>query len=212
MSERGLDASDLPRTRWELGENGGFAVHFAELIRSGADIEGEARLADAMLPRGATVLDAGAGFGRIGAALQARGHRVVAAEKDPDLVTMAAEHFPDLPMIQTDILALTPDLLAGAGHPTEFDLVVLVGNVIVLLAPDTERRTLATMAALLRDGGRILVGFHPVRTHGNARDYPVEEFVEDVEAVGLRVQHRFGSYELAPPSEDYAVAVLTRSD
>jgi SAM-dependent methyltransferase len=201
---------ELPLTRWEVGENGGFAVHFTELIESGADVAGEARLADAMLPRGATVLDAGAGFGRIGAALQASGHHVVAAEKDPDLVAMAGEHYPDLPMLQTDILALTPELLAAAGHPTAYDLVVLVGNVIVLLAPDTERRALVTLGALLAEGGRILVGFHPTRTHGNARDYPFEEFVADVVAAELRVQHRFGSYELGPPSEDYAVAVLTR--
>jgi SAM-dependent methyltransferase len=202
----------LPLTRWELGENGGFAVHFTELIEAGADIAGEARLADAMLPRAASVLDAGAGFGRIGAALRARGHHVVAAEKDADLVAMAAERYPELPMVHTDILALTPELLAEAGHPTAYDLVVLVGNVIVLLAPDTERRALATLRDLLADGGRILVGFHPTRTHGNARDYPVEEFVADVEAAGLRVQHRFGSYELGPPSEEYAVAVLTRTD
>jgi SAM-dependent methyltransferase len=203
--------TDLPRTRWESGDNSGFAAHFTELIEAGADIEGEARLADALLPRGATVLDAGAGFGRIGAALKARGHRVVAAEKDPDLVAMAARHHPDLPMVSTDILALTPDLLAEAGHPTAYDLVVLVGNVIVLLAPDTERRALSTLAALLAEGGRILVGFHPRRQFGNARDYPVGEFVADAEAAGLRVQHRFGSFELAPPSEEYCVAVLVRS-
>src|SRR5215218_132948 len=201
-----------PVTRWELGDNGEFAAHFSKLVESGADIEGEARLADAMLPRGATVLDAGAGFGRIGAALQARGHGVVAAEKDPDLVAMGARLYADLPMVQTDILALAPELLADAGHPTAYDLVVLVGNVIVLLAPDTERRALATLGALLADGGRILVGFHPVHTVGNARDYPVPEFVADCEAVGLRVQHHFGSYELAPPSEQYVVAVLTRAD
>ena len=88
---------------------------------------------------------------------------------------------------------------------------VLVGNVIVLLAPDTEQRALATLAALLTDGGRILVGFHPRRTHGNARDNPVDEFVADAAAVGLEVQHRFGSYELAPPSDEYCVAVLVRS-
>lgn len=200
---------ELPPTRWELGETGGFAAHFTELIEAGADVEGEARLADALLKRGAKVLDAGAGFGRIGAALQARGHQVVAAEKDADLVAMAAEHYPDLPVVATDILALTPDLLAEAGHPTEFDLIVLVGNVIVLLAPDTERRALATLAALLAEGGRILVGFHPIHTHGNARDYPVDEFEADAVAVGLKVQHRFGSYELAPPGDDYCVAVLT---
>jgi SAM-dependent methyltransferase len=201
---------EIPTTRWEHGDNSGFAAHFSELIDSGQDVEGEARLADAMLPRGATVLDAGAGFGRIGAALQARGHRVVAVEKDPDLVAMAAERYPDLPMLSSDILALTPDLLAEAGHPTAYDLVVLVGNVIVLIAPETERRVLSTLKGLLADGGRILVGFHITRMHGSARDYPVEEFVADVEASGLRVQHLFGDYELAPPGEDYCVAVLGR--
>ena len=204
------DDADLPRTRWETGDNSGFAVHFAELIESGADIAGEARLADAMLPRGARVLDAGAGFGRISAALQAAGHHVVAVEKDPDLVAMGADLYPNLPMVRSDVLAISPELLARAGHPTTYDLVVLVGNVLVLLAPDTERRVLATLGRLLTDGGRILVGFHPQRTFGNARDYPVEEFVADVEAVGLRVQHRFGSFELAPPSDDYCVAVLSR--
>ncbi|RNM17720.1 class I SAM-dependent methyltransferase [Nocardioides pocheonensis] len=202
--------TEIPRTRWETSENSGFAAHFSELIATGGDIEGEARLADALLPRGATVLDAGAGFGRVGAALQARGHHVVAAEKDPDLVAMAAEHYPDLPMVRTDILALTPDLLAEAGHPTTYDLVVLVGNVIVLLAPDTEQRALRTLAALLAEGGRILVGFHMKEAPtSSARAYPFEQFVADVEAVGLKVQHRFGSYELAPANDDYCVAVLS---
>ncbi|MBW8750418.1 MAG: class I SAM-dependent methyltransferase [Propionibacteriales bacterium] len=203
--------SDLPATRWEAADNSGFAAYFAGLIESGADIEGEARFADAMLPRGSTVLDAGAGFGRIGAALQARGHRVVAAEKDADLVAMAAETYPDLPMVRSDILALSPELLAAAGHPTAYDLIVVVGNVMVLLAPDTERRALSTLAGLLAEGGRILVGFHPQDSPAaSARAYPVEEFRGDAEAAGLRVQHRFGSYELAPPSDEYCVAVLAR--
>ena len=91
-----------------------------------------------------------------------------------------------------------------------FHASLVAANVVVLLAPDTERQVLGTLAALLADGGRILVGFHPVRAFANARDYPVEEFVADVEAVGLRVQHRFGSYELAPVSDEYCVAVLSR--
>ena len=204
-------SDDIPVTRWESADNTGFAAHFTQLIESGADVEGEARLADAMLPRGATVLDAGAGFGRVGAALQKRGHRVVAAEKDAELLAMGAGRYPDLPMVRSDILALTPELLESAGHPTAYDLVVVVGNVMVLLAPDTERRVLATLAALLADGGRILVGFHPQDGPADsARDYPVEEFRADAESVGLTLQHRFGSYELAPPSDAYCVAVLSR--
>ena len=204
----------VPKTRWELAAEqnsgaGGYGAHFSELIESGADVEGEARLADVLVGRSARILDAGAGIGRIGGALQARGHDVVALEKDRDLIALAARFFPDLPVVEADILA-APEALAAAGQPPEFDLIVLVGNVIVLAAPDTEQRMLATLGGMLAPGGRILVGFHPVRVHGNARDYSFEEFAADVEAVGLRVQHRFGTYELGPPAEDYCVAVLER--
>src|SRR5688572_6214350 len=62
-------SSDLPPTRWEgpsdIGR--GYGRHFAELIAGGADVEGEARLADALAPREARILDAGSGMGRIGA-------------------------------------------------------------------------------------------------------------------------------------------------
>ncbi|MFL6107587.1 MAG: class I SAM-dependent methyltransferase [Marmoricola sp.] len=197
--------SELPRTRWEQADTGGYAERFARLIAEGEDVQGEARLADTLLARGARVLDAGSGMGRIGAALQVRGHQVLAAEKDPELVAESRRRYPDLPVVETDLLALT------AEHGT-FDLVVLVGNVIVLAAPETERRMLAVLRDLLAPGGRILVGFHPVNGHGSAREYPFAEFAADVEASGLVVQHRFGTYELAPPAEDYVVAVLALSD
>lgn len=202
--------TDLPKTRWETGNTTGYGARFARLIEEGADVVGEARLADVLVGRGATILDAGAGMGRIGADLQARGHRVVAAEKDPSLVADAADRYPDLPMVGTDLLALTPALLRGAGHPDSFDLIVLVGNVIVLAAPETEQQMLAGLRELLAPGGRLLVGFHPVNGHGSAREYPFDEFLADVTAAGLSVQHRFGTYELAPPADDYVVAVLTR--
>jgi SAM-dependent methyltransferase len=197
-----VPGEDLPPTRWELGDRGTYAERFARLIDDGADIEGEARLADTLVGRGSRILDAGAGIGRIGAALQARGHDVTAAEKDPVLVAESRRLYPGLPVIETDLLALDP----GLGP---FDLVVLVGNVIVLLAPDTERRLLSGLRDLLADGGRILVGFHPYGGHGSARDYSFDEFAADVAAAGLAVQHRFGTYELGPASDEYVVAVLT---
>lgn len=195
--------SEIPLTRWELSESSGYAQHFADLIADGTDVEGEARLADTLVGRGARILDAGSGMGRIGAALQARGHDVLAAEKDPQLVAESRRRYPDLPVVETDLLGLDPTL-------EPFDLVVLVGNVIVLLAPDTEQRLLAGLRDLLVPGGRILVGFHVLRAHGNARDYPYDDFAADVAAVGLTVQHRFGTYELGPSSDEYVVAVLSR--
>lgn len=203
--------NDLPKTRWETGETTGYIERFSKLIDDGADIVGEARLGDALVKRGSTILDAGAGFGRIGAELQRRGHTVVAAEKDESLVAVAAERYPDLPMVTTDLLALTPALLKDHDLPTSFDLIVLVGNVIVLLAPQTERQLLAGLRELLATDGRVLVGFHPVGGHGSSRDYPFDEFADDAAAVGLTVQYRFGTYELDPPSEDYVVAVLARA-
>jgi SAM-dependent methyltransferase len=201
---------EIPQTRWELADTDGYAERFARLIDDGVDVVGEARLADVLVGRGARILDAGAGMGRIGAELQRRGHTVVAAEKDPALVAAAAERYPDLPMVQTDLLALTPALLEERGG-ADFDLVVLVGNVIVLAAPDTEVRMLSTLRDLLAPTGRILVGFHPVDSPASsARPYPVEEFIEDAETAGLTVQHRYGTYELGPPSDEYVVAVLAR--
>lgn len=205
-----MSMEDVPTTRWELADTAGYAERFAELIDKGVDVVGEARLADVLVRRGARILDAGAGMGRIGGELQRRGHTVVAAEKDPVLVAAAADRYPDLPVLQTDILALTPALLEEHGG-ADFDLIVLVGNVIVLAAPETEVRLLRTLRDLLAPEGRILVGFHPVDSPASsARPYPVEEFVADVAGAGLSVQHRFGTYELDPPSDAYCVAVLSR--
>lgn len=202
--------TEHPPTRWETGAASsgaghGYAARFAALIAEGKDVEGEARVADTLVPRGARILDAGSGMGRIGAALQARGHDVVAVEKDPALVAESRRRYPDLPVIESDLLALADDIVDPG-----FDLVVLVGNVIVLLAPETEQRLLGTLRNLLAPGGRILVGFHPTGGHGSARDYPYDEFTADVGAVGLVIQHRFGTYELDGPSEEYVVAVLVR--
>jgi hypothetical protein len=57
----------------------------------------------------------------------------------------------------------------------------------------------------------VLVGFHLVGGPEHARRYAPEEFVADVEASGLRVDARFGSYELHPANEEYAVWVLSQA-
>ena len=206
-------ASDLPPTRWAAGgpANDGYARVFARLVEAGEDVEGEARLADALLPRGGRVLDAGSGMGRVSAALEARGHRVVAVEPDPALVAQSRRTYPGLDVIEADILQVTPELLVARGRPPEFDLVVMVGNVMVFLAEATERQVLATVAGLLAPGGRVLVGFHLTGGPSTAREYEPEEFVADVGAAGLRVDLRLGSYELHPPDDAYAVWVLSRA-
>ena len=202
----------LPPTRWALGgpRNGGYGDRFAELIARGEDVVGEGRLADALVGRGARILDAGSGMGRIGAYLQSCGHDVTAAEPDPVLVAQSRRTFPDLTVVPHEILALTPEVLAAAGRPTVFDLVVCVGNVLTFLAEGTEVAVLERLGSLLAPGGRILAGFHLQQGPSTARIYPPDEFAADVAAAGLRVDHRFGGYDLRPVDDQYAVWVLAR--
>lgn len=205
-------APPLPPTRWALGgsKTSGYGERFAELIADGADVVGEARLADTLVERGATILDAGSGMGRIGAHLLSLGHRVTAAEPDPVLVAQSRRTFPDLPVLPLEILALTRDALAAAGAPVAYDLVVCVGNVLTFVAEDTEVEVLRRLGSLLAPGGRILVGFHLQQGPSTARVYAPEEFAADVAAAGLVVQHRFGGYDLRPVDDLYSVAILSR--
>ena len=106
--EPGPEAGRIPPNRWELNvsnaHDASYAECFEDLIERGEDIDGEARLADVLAPRGARILDAGAGIGRVGAALAARGHNVTAVEKDRDLVARSRARFPDVPVVESDIL------------------------------------------------------------------------------------------------------------
>ncbi|KDN81014.1 class I SAM-dependent methyltransferase [Kitasatospora cheerisanensis] len=193
------------RTRWqEAGNSGNFGKRFAELVSAGEDIDGEARLADTLLPRGARVLDAGAGMGRVTAALLHRGHDVLAIEPDESLVRQARATYPGLPIQERDILDLTPD-------DGPFDLVVCVGNVMVYLAEGTEREALRAMRAVLGENGRILVGFHLQDPPPHARTYAASEFEADLTAAGLRVDLRAGTYQLHPANDAYGVWVLSRA-
>jgi SAM-dependent methyltransferase len=205
--------TDIPPTRWDLYASrvAAYGSRFEELIRRGEDIDGEARLADVLAPRGARILDAGAGMGRVTAALDVRGHHVTGVEKDPKLVAQFRRLFPELAVIEADILELSPAMLEQHGRPTSYDVVVVVGNVMIYLAEDTETRALRTLGDLLEPDGRILVGFSTTKGPEHSRDYPREEFHAHVEAAGLVVQHEFGTYELAPAGGDYVVAVLRRA-
>lgn len=201
----------IPPTRWDLsmrGRDSRYADRFERLIADGEDIDGEARLADVLAPRRARILDAGSGMGRVAAALASRGHDVTAVEKDPDLIARSRSRFPDVTVVESDILGLSPAMLEAAGRPPAYDVVVVVGNVMVYLADDTQVRALRTLAGLLAPRGRILVGFHPQQGPVGSRDYPVEDFGHHVAEGGLVVEQAFGTYDLGPPADDYVVAVL----
>jgi len=199
----------VERTRWErTDEPRQYGPYFADLVARGMDIDGEARFVDALAPRGASILDAGSGMGRVGSALQARGHTVVGVDLDPAEVERSRRIFPDLPVVQARLDQLTAQDLGD--HPTDFDVIVCVGNVMVFLADDTEQLVLSRLRALARPGGRLVVGFAVRNGPPSARDYPAEEFVADATAAGWTLEHRFATFELDPWSEDaeFFVGVL----
>lgn len=196
-------------TRWETRAAANpehstwYVERFRRMAAEGADLAGEARFVDAMVPRGARILDAGCGPGRVGAELHARGHQVVGVDVDPVLVEAARADHPG-PDWRVGDLAET-DLLAEGVAP--FDVVLCAGNVITFVAPGTEVDVLRRMGAHLAPGGRVVVGF------GAGRGYPYEEFFADAREAGLVLDVALATWDLRPftPDAEFLVAVLSRA-
>lgn len=192
-----------PRWFTETDENHSqwYIDRFREMAAEGADLAGEARLIDAMAPRGAHILDAGCGPGRLGGELFLRGHHVVGVDVDPALIEAAEADYPG-PLWLVENLAELDLPARGVSEP--FDLAVMAGNVICFVAPGTETDVLASVARHMAPDGAIVVGF------GMGRTLTIPEFDAHVAAAGLRVEQRFATWDLRPWSEDsdFAVSVL----
>ncbi len=198
--------TETPRwfTHTSEGHSEWYIERFRTMAREGADLAGEARLIDAMVPPGAHVLDAGCGSGRVSGALHRRGHRVVGVDVDPALVAAAEADYPGPQYLVGDLAELD---LPARGIAEPFDAAVLAGNVICFVAPDTESDVLAAVARHLAADGRIVVGF------GMGRTLTVEQFDRRAEAAGLALDLRLASWDLRPwtPGADFAVSVLRRA-
>lgn len=182
---------------WTPEQRTDYAERFVKLAAAGKDIDGEARLIDALADRSSRILDAGCGTGRVAAALAARGHQVLGVDLDPSLVDAGLRQYPGLPLAELDLLSLSPAL--GA-----FDLIVSAGNVMVYLTPGTERAVLAAMASVLTPGGRAVFGF------ATDRAYTVSHLDADAVAVGWSLEGRYGTWQLDPflPESDWAVSIF----
>lgn len=201
-------------TRWETeteeGRSEWYVEHFRGLVEEGADLEGEARLLDAMLPRHSRVLDGGCGQGRTGGALHRRGHTVVGVDADPVLIEAARIDNPGPQWIVADLATLN---LSEDGITEPFDAAVLAGNVMSFVAAETEADVLQQVFAHLTDSGFLVTGFHLEMCDLVTFDHAVTD-------AGLRLRQRFATWDLKPwpgnesalddESIDFCVSVLQR--
>ena len=172
----------------------------------------EARLADAIAPRGARILNAVAAW-----AGSARRYVPVDTTRTGSTWMRSCwtrRHAPTPSCRPSSPASMRPprDRLPHEGFPS-YDLVVCVGNVMILGEEGGERNVLGHMRDLLAPEGRLLVGFHTDATPPDSQEYAVDEFAADAEDAGLRIDARFGTYELHPydPRGNYAVHLLSRA-
>jgi SAM-dependent methyltransferase len=178
-----------------------YIERFRTMAADGKDLAGEARMIDAMAPRGARILDAGCGPGRVGAFLHDMGHRVVGVDVDPVLIAAAELDHPGPTWLVADLAELE---LRHILDDATFDVIVSAGNVPAFLAPSTRRLVLERLRAHLAPDGRLVVGF------GAGRDYEFADFFADVDDVGLTVDVALSTWDLRPFDEDseFLVAIL----
>ena len=110
---------------------------------------GEPEIVHAAVPAGASVLELGAGAGRVTHPLVALGHPVVAVDESPEMLARirGAETVP----------ARIQDLALGR----RFDAVLLASFLVNTDDRDVRRRFLATCRRHVRDGGCVLIQRHP---------------------------------------------------
>ncbi len=191
----------LRMTEEDPAHSAAYVQRFRTLAEQGMDLVGEARLVDAMLPRGSRVLDAGCGPGRVGAHLHEVGHEVVGVDADPVLIAAAEEDHPGPRWLVQDLAELD---LRAQGIDAAFDAIVCAGNVMTFLAESTRREVLRRMRDVVAGDGRAVIGF------GAGRGYEFDDFLADAGATGWAPDLLLSTWDLRPftPDADFLVAVL----
>lgn len=185
------------------GHSQWYIDRFRALAQAGNDLDGEARFIDAMAARGARILDAGCGPGRVGGYLAAAGHDVTGVDVDPTLIAAAEADHPGARWLVGDLAELD---LPARGVAEPFDIIVSAGNVMTFLAPSTRGQVLARLRTHLRTDGRLVIGF------GAGRDYPFGRFLDDARAAGLIQDLLLSTWDVRPFDDDadFLVAILRR--
>ena len=184
-----------------------YAERFAAMAARGQDVHGEAALVTALRPAPARVLDAGCGTGRVAVRLHELGYDVVGVDVDHAMLDVARAAAPHLDLRHGDLAALD---LGEA-----FDLVLVAGNTIPLLEPDTLAAACDRLAAHVAPGGTVVCGFGLDAAHlpGDCPPTPLSDVDRAMAAAELVPVDRFGTWagEAFDEAGGYVVTVHRRS-
>jgi 2-polyprenyl-3-methyl-5-hydroxy-6-metoxy-1,4-benzoquinol methylase len=192
-------------SRWsdhgDVERGADYDARWARLEGEGTHIHGEADLIEALLcdvvvgPAGGAVLDAGCGTGRVAIELSRRRVEVVGVDLDPTMLDVARAKGPLIDWHLADLSTLELS--------REFDVVAAPGNVMIFLEPGTEAVVVGRLAAHVRPGGHLVVGFRV------AVDLlPLDHYDGHAADAGLEPVHRWATWDREPyAGGDYAVSV-----
>ena len=161
---------------------------------AGENVHGEADFIESLGPT--SVLDAGCGTGRVGRELARRGVDVAGVDIDPGMLATARRKAPEVDWHVGD--------LATVDLHRSFDAIVMAGNVMIFLAPGSERAVVENLARHLREGGVLVAGFQiqPGRLS-------LQRYDEIATGAGLRLVERWSTWnrDAWNRNNDYAVSV-----
>lgn len=202
-----------PFTRWREISNGtGGAAKYQErfdtLEAEGVDVHGEARLAAELLGRPpGRVLDAGCGTGRVATELGRLGYDCTGVDADLAMLEVARQRDRSTFWIHQDLSTLYL-------RAQQFELVILAGNVVPLLAPLTLDQTMQRIADHVQPSGLVLSGFGLDADHlpEGCPVTPLADYETACTATGLVPVHRWSSWDKDAWSADsgYVVVVHRR--
>ncbi|HEV7196717.1 MAG TPA: class I SAM-dependent methyltransferase [Pedococcus sp.] len=210
----GSSVAPEPRTRWSevsggLGGASAYQQRFDDLAASGVDIHGEAAFVEALVPPPARILDAGCGTGRVATQLTSLGYDCVGVDADPDMIALAERRDPATRWVRQDLSRL-------ALRTQAFDVAILAGNVIPLLAPGTLLAAVQRLAAHLQPGGLLVAGFGLDADHLPPRVPPttLRDYDRACDVAGLSFLRRYATWDRESwrPETGYAVSVHRLND
>lgn len=118
---------------------------------------------------GARILDAGCGAGRFARFLLERSGSYIGVDASPEMIEAARENCPGAEFVVSDILNFE-------SAPASFDAVLLMGNVLDCLQPESRRSLLLSLCKEWLNPQGALVGSSHLTKPGEVRGYYTEEY------------------------------------